>query len=95
MQENISTSKTVIINFTYSHSALAVHAASTTPILKAEYKHSLPADIVRKFKWTGAHENSFNQVKGLVSKDTLLRFPDHSVPLKYILMPETTKLEEM
>ena len=36
----------------------------------------------RKFKWTDAHENSFNQAKRLISEDVLLRFPDHSIPFE-------------
>ena len=32
------------------------------------------------FKWTDAHESSFNQAKRLVAEDVMLRFPDHSKP---------------
>ena len=36
----------------------------------------------RKFKWTDAHENLFNQDKRLISEDVLLRFPNHSIPFE-------------
>ena len=46
MKGTTSTSNIVTPNFTCLHSALVVYAASTTPILKAKYKHSLSEDVV-------------------------------------------------
>ena len=36
----------------------------------------------RKFIWTDIHENAFNLAKSLISKDVLLRFPNHELPFE-------------
>jgi len=34
----------------------------------------------KKFKWDPEHEKSFQQMKALIAKETLLVYPDHNIP---------------